>query len=162
MNYVLRAQIFFSVVHVSATTSLHANEGRLLSSDSYSLVLRAAHDTNIVLCTGSKLSDIDIHFTFSTKWGFAKELDRDLESDDVGFLAHSGGGRDGSFVHGGALLLSSSVVASLLDDQLKGEIRLEVANLPFLAESDTPFVWEMNRRHMLRISHLEVSAIRGR
>ncbi|UVS60028.1 MULTISPECIES: hypothetical protein [Nitrosomonas] len=94
--------------------SLHSESGNTISSESFSLVLRPAPDTNMVLSSGEQLGDIEIHLTLSTKWRTANELDRDLTDDDVGFLAHTQGERSEPFVHGAALLRDTTVVGALL------------------------------------------------
>lgn len=160
MTYAFPIDVNLSVVQVSATMSLHAEGAAPVSSEAYSFVLRASNDTNIVLSTGQRLADIDIHLTLSTKWRDAHALDRNLMSDDVGFLAHSEGERGEPFVHGAALLIDTTLVASLLHAGAHGKIKIVLPTVPFSDRADTPYVWGTNRRNMLRISHLEVSVLR--
>jgi hypothetical protein len=141
--------------------SLHVEADTPIASESFSLVLRASRDTNVVLSTGQRLADVDIHLTLSTKWRTAQALDRDLMIDDVGFLAHNEGERGAPFVHGGALLLNTTVVASLLCAGTTGKVRLVLPTVPFEKAKDAPYVWGRSRPNMLRISHLEVSVLGG-
>lgn len=161
MQYALATDLYLSVVRVSATMSLHVEAEAPQSSESYSLVLRASRDTNIVLSTGQRLADIDIHLTLSTKWRAAHELDRDLTIDDVGFLAHTEGDRGEPFVHGAVLLLNTAVVSSLLCAGTSGRVSLVLPAVPFEAKAEAPYIWEKNRPNMLRISNLEVTVLQG-
>ncbi|WP_430231954.1 hypothetical protein [Nitrosomonas communis] len=138
--------------------SLHSESGNTISSESFSLVLRLAPDTNMVLSSGEQLGDIEIHLTLSSKWRTANELDRDLTDDDVGFLAHTQGERSKPFVHGAALLRDTTVVGALLSRGAEGRVKLVLPSVPIKEITDTSFVWGTNRPNMLRISHLELSA----
>ena len=160
MTYVFPTGLNLSVIRVSATVSLHVEGDAPRSSESFSLVLRASRETNIVLSTGQRLADVDIHFTLSTEWRNAQELDRDLTTDDVGFLTHSEGERGEPFVHGAALLLNTTVVASLLRVGMKGKVNVVLPTVPFSDGTDTPYVWGRSRPNTLRISHLGVSVVR--
>ena len=159
MTYVFPTDLHLSVTRISATVSLHVEGGALRSSESFSLVLRASRGTNIVLSTGQRLADVDIHFTLSTKWRTAQDVDRDLKSADVGFLAHTEGEQGVPFVHGGALLLNPTVVASFLCAGTHGKMILVLPTVPFEEGTDVPYVWGANRENMLRIDHLQLSAL---
>ncbi len=159
MTYTIPTDLYLSVIRTSATMSLHMEGGTLRSEESFSLILRAAKDTNVVLSTGEKLADVDVHLTLSTKYRIAQELDRDLLIDDIGFLAHTEGELGRPFVHGSALLTNTTVVASLLSANTKGKVRLVLPSVPFEDGKDTPYVWGKNRPNMLRISHLYISAL---
>ena len=161
MTYVFPTGLNLSVIRVSATVSLHVEGDAPRSSESFSLVLRASRETNIVLSTGQRLADVDIHFTLSTKWRTAQDLDRDLKINDVGFLAHIEGERGVPFVHGGALLLNTTVVASLLCSGTHGRMSLVLPTVPFEERRDVPHVWGTNRENILRIGHLQLSALCG-
>jgi hypothetical protein len=161
MTYALPTALYLSVLRVSANTSLHSDGGSLKSSESWSLVLRASPDTNVVLSTGQRLAAVDIHLTLSTKWRTAQELDRDLTPEDVGFLAHTEGERGEPFVHGGALLSSTAIVNALLGADTVGKVEIVLPTVPFEDKKNNPYVWGRNRPNMLRISHLEVSILRG-
>lgn len=161
MTYVYPTSLYLSVTRASAAMSLYVNADSPRCSESFSLVLRAAQDTNAVLSTGQRLADVDIYFTLSTKWKTVQELDKDLGIDDVGFLSHNEGDRGVPFVHGAALLLSTTVVASLFHVGTHGSMKLVLPTVPLDARSDTPYVWGTNRENMLRVSHLELSALRG-
>lgn len=124
-------------------------------------MLRASQDTNIVLSTGEKLADVDVNLTLSTKCRSAQEVDRELLIDDIGFLAHTEGEHGKPSVHGIVLLTNTTVVASLLSAGSKGWVRLALPSIPFEDSKDTPYVWGKNRPSMLRISHLEISALCG-
>ena len=150
--------LHLSVARASATMSLHSESGSAISSESFSLVLRAAPDTNVVLSSGEQLVDIEIHLTLSTRWRTANELDRDLTDDDVGFLAHTQGERGEPFIHGAALLRDTTVVGALLSRGTEGRVKLVLPSVPIKERTDAPFVWGTNRPNMLRISHLELSA----
>jgi len=150
-----------SVVQAVATMSLHGEDGISNSSESFSLVLRATRDSDIALSTGERLANVDVHLTLSTKWRTAQELDRDLSNEDVGFLAHTEGERGEPFVHGGALLSNTTVIAALLSVGTHGTVTLVLPSVPITDKKDSPFVWGWNRPNMLRISHLEVSVLRG-
>lgn len=141
--------------------SVHGENGILKASESFALVLRASHDTTIVLSTGESLAEVDVHLTLSTRWRTAPELDKDLTNEDVGFLAHTEGERGEPFVHGGALLSSTSVMAALLSAGAKGTITLVLPSVPIADSWAAQFVWGRNRPNMLRIGHLEVSVFRG-
>lgn len=159
MTYEFPACLYLPVVRASATMSLHSEGGAVRSSESFSLVLRAPHDANIVLSTGQQLAEIEIHLTLSIKWRTAHELDQDLAADDIGFLAHTEGDRGEPFVHGAVLLSNTTVIAALLSGSVEGRVKLVLPSIPS-HEKNAPFVWGRNRPNMLRISHLEVSVIR--
>ena len=142
--------------------SLHVSSSAPCASESFSLVLRASRETNIVLSTGQQLADVDVHFTLFTKWKTGPDLDQDLENDDVGFLAHIEGERGAPFVHGGALLLSKTVVAALLCVGTHGKVKATLPTVPFENRKDAPYIWGTNKSNMLRISHLEISATRSK
>jgi hypothetical protein len=161
MTHLLPTDLHLSVVRASATNSLHIEADTPQSSDSFFLVLRTSRETNVVLSTGQRLADVDIHLTLSTKWHTAQEIDRDLAFDDVGFLAHSEGERGEPFVHGRALLLNTTIVASLLSSGTTGKVRLVLPTVPFDDNAEAPYVWEKSRPNRLRISNLEVSVLRG-
>lgn len=157
----LPTNLYLSVINASATTSLNAAGDTSKSSESWSLVLRSSPDTNIVLSTGHRLADIDIHFTLSTKWRTRQELDRDLAPDAVGFLSHNEGEQGEPFVHGEALLLNTTIVAALLSTGITGKVRMEIPTVPFVDGEKVPFVWGSNRPNMLHISHIEISVLRS-
>ena len=159
MTYVFPTDLHLSVVRISATVSLHVEGGAPHSLEAFSLVLRASRGTNIILSTGQRLADVDIHFTLSTKWRTAQDLDRDLKINDVGFLAHTEGEQGVPFVHGGALLLNTTVVASLLCSGTHGRMSLVLPTVPFEERMDVPHVWGTNRENMLRIDHLQLSTL---
>lgn len=161
MNIVFPTHLRLLVVQASATMSLLGEDGISRSSESFSLVLRATHDTNVALSTGERLSDVDVHLTLSTKWRTPQELDKDLTNEDVGFLAHTEGERGEPFVHGGALLSNTTVVAALLSAGTDGTVTLVLPTVPITNKKEAPFVWGRNRLNMLRINHLEVSVHRG-
>lgn len=161
MSFAFPTHVFLSVAQVSATMSVHGEDGILKASESFSLVLRASHDANIILSTGERLADVDVHLTLSTRWRTAAELDKDLTNEDVGFLAHAEGERGEPFVHGGALLSNTDIMAALLSAGTKGKVKLVLPSVPFADNKDAPFLWGRNRPNMLRISHLEVSVLRG-
>jgi hypothetical protein len=161
MTYTIPTDLYLSVIRTSATMSLHMEGGTLRSEESFSLVLRASQGTNVVLSSGEKLADVDVHLTLSTKCRIAQELDRDLLIDDIGFLAHTEGELGKPFVHGCALLTDTAVVASLLSAGTKGRVSLVSPSVPFEDSKDTPYVWGKNRPNMLRISHLHVSVLCG-
>lgn len=157
MTYIFPTYLHLSVVRASGTMSLDSESDSAISSESFSLVLRAAHDTNVVLSSGEQLADVEIHLTLSTKWRTANELDQDLTNDDVGFLAHTNGERGEPFVHGAALLADTTVVGALLAIGTEGRVKLVLSSVPIGERTEAPFVWGTNRPNMLRISHLEVS-----
>ena len=161
MNLAFPTHLRLSVIQASATMSLHGEDGISKSSESFSLVLRATRDANIALSTGERLADVDVHLTLSTKWRTAQELDKDLTNEDVGFLAHTEGERGEPFVHGGALLSNTAVIAKLLSVGTDGTVTLVLPSVPITDKNDAPFEWGRNRPNMLRISHLEVSVLRG-
>ena len=146
MSYAFPSNLYFSVVRTSATMSLHFEADTPRLSESFSLVLRASQDTNVVLSTGQRLEDVDIHLMLSTKWRTAQELDQDLMIDDVGFLTHVEGERGEPFVHGVALLLNTTIVASLLCAGTKGKIKLVLPTVPFEERTDAPYIWGWNNR----------------
>jgi hypothetical protein len=161
MTFALPTDLYLSVVRTSATMSLHVEESTLRSSESFALVLRASYDTNVILSTGQRLADVDIHLTLFTKHRTANELDQDLKTDDVGFLAHTEGEYGAPFVHGAALLFNTTVVALLLSNDIRGKVIMGLPTVPFNDSKDTPYVWGQNRPNMLRMSYLEISALRG-
>ncbi|WP_232428915.1 hypothetical protein [Aromatoleum toluclasticum] len=114
-----------------------------------------------MLSTGQRLADVDIHLTLFTKYRNAQELDRDLKTDDVGFLAHTEGEYGAPFVHGAALLFNTTAVAALLSDGMCGKVRMGLPTVPFNDSKDAPYMWDKNRPNMLRISDLEISVFRG-
>lgn len=160
MNLAFPTHLRLSVVQASATMLLHGDEGISKSSESFSLVLRATRDANIALSTGELLADVDVHLTLSTKWRIAQELDKDLSTQDVGFLVHTEGERGEPFVHGGGLLSDTAVVAALLSMNTDGTVTLVLPSVLITDKKDAPFVWGRNKSNMLRISHLEVSILR--
>lgn len=160
MNCLFSTYLHLSVVQASATMSLYNEDGVSRSSESFALVLRAAHNTNLVLSTGERLPDVEIHLTLSTKWLTAQDLDRDLANDDVGFLVHTEDERGGPFVHGAALLPNATVVATLLSAGAEGRVTLALSPSVISGDrGDTPFVWGKNRPNALHISHLDVSVL---
>jgi hypothetical protein len=162
MNYIISTNLFLSVVRSKATMSLSVGSGEPASSESFSLVLRAARDTNIVLSSGQRLNEFDIHFTFLSKCRNGPELDRDLSMDDVGFLTHAQGERGEPYIHGMALLINSRIIRLLLSPGVSGTVSLTLPTVPFSESTDRPYVWEKNRPNMLRINHIEISAILGK
>lgn len=130
MNLAFPTHLRLSIVQTSATMSLHGENGISKSSESFSLVLRTTSDENIALSTGERLSDLDVHLTLSTKWKTAQALDRDLIDDDVGFLAHIEGERGEPFIHGGALLSNTTVIAALLSAGTNGRVTLVLPSVP--------------------------------
>jgi hypothetical protein len=162
MTYIIPTGISLSVIRTVAEISLCVEGDTPRSSERFDLVLRASSDTNIVLSTGHRLADVDIHLMLSTEWRTAQELDRDLTISDVGFLTHTLGERGEPFVHGIALLFNTNTaaVASLLYPGVSGKVRLGLPTVPFEDRKDAPYVWGRNRPYMLRISHLALSVIR--
>lgn len=160
MNLEFPTHLRMSVVQASATMSLHGEGGILKSSESYSLVLRATGAANIVLSTGERLADVDVHLTLSTKWRTAQDLDKDLTNEDIGFLAHTEGEQGEPFLHGCALLSNTTVISALLSGT-DGTVTLVLPTVPIADKKDEPFEWGRNRPNMLRISNLDVSILRG-
>ena len=160
MTYIFPTTIYCTVVHVSAGMTAHAEGSTVRSSESFNLVLRADAGANIILCTSERLSEVDVHLTFSTRWRTGPEIDDDLTDRDVGFLSHSHGEGSTPFVGGGALLLQTSVLASLLIPGVTGTVKLVLPTVPFEQDNERPYVWKHDRPHMLRVSNVEVSAIR--
>jgi hypothetical protein len=140
--------------------SVNVEGGTTRCAESFALVLRSDSDTNIVLSTGESLSEVDVHLTLSTKWRTGPEIDEDLTDEDVGFLCHSEGEGNTPFVGGGALLLQTSILASLLAPGVSGTVKLTLPTVPFKQSNEPPYVWGHDRTHFLRVSHVEVSALR--
>jgi len=144
----------FTVISAAGTLSLVGGEGVQLSSEKYSLVLRVSSSSDIVLSTGERLGDVDIHLLLSPMYKIAKEIDEDLTIEDIGFIVHveeSGV----PFIHGTALLQDSTVVASLLSKGTRG------SGILFICEGNSkqfkpPFVWGKYRQNMLHIRSLEI------
>lgn len=102
------------------------------------------------------VSEVDVHLTLSTCWRTGPELDDDLTDEDVGYLCHS----EGPFVGGGALAPQTSVLASLLIPGVSGTVKLVLPTVPFRQRNHESYVWGHERPHALRVSHVEVSAVR--
>ena len=60
MTYTLPTDLYLSVDRTSATASTYVEDEAPKSSESWSLVLRASPDTNIVLSGWQRLADVDI------------------------------------------------------------------------------------------------------
>lgn len=67
MTLAFPTNLNLSVMRISASTSLRVDQDTLKSAESWFLVLRAEDNSRIVLSTGERLAEVDIHLTLSTK-----------------------------------------------------------------------------------------------
>ena len=156
MTYLVPSTVRFVVVRASATVEARAPQSPIACYESLALVLRAEPDTSIRLTSDVPLPSVDVHFTLSTKWCIQRNLDLDLESEDIGFLAHTLGTKSEPLVHGAAMFAPSPLAALILRSGHRAHLDLVLPTAPFAGNPAKPYAWGLNRQHMLRISRLEL------
>ena len=143
----------------TATLEVCAKRDGVVGYESIALVLRATSDANIRLVGGVPLASVDVHFTLSTRWRTPGELDRDLGPEDVGFLAHNLGPRNEPTVHGASVIVSSPIAAVVANCSTQSYLELSLPTVPFSDDPNAPYVWGLQRDHMLRVSRLELKVM---
>lgn len=153
--------VSFSVVRASMSSEIEVHDGLPRAINCLNLVLLADRDTKIHLAGGAPLSEIEIHFSISSKWRAPADLDRDLTANDVGFICHTRESNGKAFVHGAAVWPNEPLPQYLLADNLSHNAQFTIASLPTILESDPPHSWGTNRENILHLSSVHFSALHG-
>jgi len=153
--------VSFRVLRASMSSDLEMRDGAPRLSHGLYLVLLAERDTKIQLSSGEPLSEIELHFSVSSKWRTTTELDSDLTAPDVGFLSHNKESNGKAFVHGAALWPDEPLPQYLLAEHLRRNARFSISSLSTLSDSSPPHSWATGREHFLRLSSLQFSVIQG-
>ena len=151
--------VSFRVLRASLSSDLEVQNGLPCVNNSINLVLVADRDTKIHLTGGEPLSEVELHFSISSKWNTSTDLDRDLSAQDVGFLCHTQEQSGKAFVHGAALWPDESLPQYLLAEHLNRSAHFTIASFTTLSESSPPHSWGTNREHALRLSSVRFSAV---
>jgi len=150
--------VSFSVVNASMSSDVEMHDGRPCAISSLDLILLANHEAKIQLAGGERLSEVEIHFSLSSKWRTPEELDSDLAANDVGFLCYTRELNGQAFVHGAAVWPNEPLPQYLLAASLTRNAEFTIASLSTILPSDPPHSWETNRGHALRLSSVRFSA----
>lgn len=150
--------VLFNVVHASMSSDVEMHDGCPCAISSLDLILLADHETRIQLAGGERLSEVEIHFSLSSKWRRPEELDRDLAGNDVGFLCYTREPNGQAFVNGAAVWPNEPLPQYLLADNLSRNAQFTIASLSAVLPSGPPHSWEPNRGHALRLSSVRFSA----
>ncbi|WP_325331033.1 hypothetical protein [Sulfuricella sp.] len=153
--------VSFSVLRASMSSEIEVHGGLPCAINSLKLVLLADRDTRIHLSGGEPLSEIELHFSISSKWRTPAELDRDLTANDVGFLCHTRESNGKAFVHGAAVWSNESLPQYLLAENVSRIAQITISSLPTLLESCPPHSWGTSREHALHLSSVRFSALQG-
>ena len=160
MSIYFPMNVLFTVVSASVTDESSMVEENLHTERRFRLVLRADDRTMIHLSSGESLSEIDVHFILSSDWKTPRDVDRELQPQDIGFLAHNKSQNDPPLVHGAAIWPSEFLPGTLLQSSVKGYVSLTLSSVPQVLDHEKPFIWSCGRLHSIRISHISVSAVR--
>ena len=153
--------VSFRVLHASMSSELAMRDGAPRSNHGLYLVLLAERNTKICLSSGDPLSEVELHFSLSSKWRTPIDLDCDLTAHDVGFLSHNQEPNGKAFVHGSALWPDEPLPQYLLSEHLRRNAQFTIASLPTLSDSSPPHSWATGREHFLRLSSVQFSAVQG-
>ena len=153
--------VSFSILRASMSSDIEMHDGLPCATSSLNLVLLADRNTKIHLSGGEPLSEIEIHFSISSKWRTPAELDRDLTASDVGFLCHTRESNGKAFVHGAAVWPNEFLPQYLFAENLNRDAQFTIASLSTILESGPPHSWGTNREHVLRLSLVRFSASQG-
>ena len=153
--------VSFSVSRALMSSDIEVHDGPPCAITSLNLVLLADRETKIHLSGGEPLSEIELHFSISSKWRTPAELDRDLTANDVGFLCHTRESNGKAFVHGAAVWPNEFLPQYLLAENLNRKAQFTITSLPTLLESAPPHSWGTNREHVLRLSSVRFSALQA-
>lgn len=151
----------FRVLRASMSCDLEMRDGAPCLNHGLHLILLAERNTRIQLSSGESLSEVELHFSVSTKWRTTTELDAGLTAHDVGFLSHNQVSNGKAFVHGAALWPNEQLPQYLLAEQLKRNAHFSIASLPTLSDSSPPHSWATGREHFLRLSSVQFSVCQG-
>ena len=161
MTFPFPMPVSFRVLRASMSSDIEMRDGLTCAISSLNLVLLADPHTKIHLVGGEHLSGIEFHFSISSKWRTPTELDRDLTADDVGFLCHTRESNGKANVHGAAVWPNESLPEYMLAENLRRNAQFTIASLPNLFDSESTYLWGVNREHILRLSSVRFSALQG-
>lgn len=150
-----------AVIRAAESVYLGSDEGQLKTHRDLHLVLRADSYANICLISGERINKFDIDFTISTRWKNGKELDQDLDPDDIGFFCHTEDKDGKPAIHGGAIWLFNSFPEALADPKAVSNVSVLLANVQTIPEYALPFQWGLNRPNILLIKSIEISVARN-
>ena len=160
MSFELPIDLFLSVIEVTSATSVSVESDLPVFSNVHSLVLSVSPETDIMLSNGDKLSSNTINLSFSDKWKTGKDIDKDLNSEDIGFLVYTEDESGIPFIHGSVLLQDHSVIEKLFIQGVKGRLRITIPEIPFNENRDDSYIWGTYRKNLLRIQYMNISTFK--
>jgi hypothetical protein len=153
--------IHFEINSASETVLVGNEGGKVITHRKLALTMRADNYAKIDLSNGRPINHYDVHFSLSTKCRTAKDIDADLNDDEIGFLVYSDN-KSEIFIHGSAVWPHDTFIDGICNPDVKVYLSLTLANQEVVHDYAPSITWKPHRDGAFRLSALDISVVRNK